>query len=376
MNCCSQPPVIETKQDIADDVVDDKVKLHDDSHITQDDFLLLDEDSDMDDVLMNVITAGQDERDDVVQLSHVETEHSVVLQTCDVPGVEEALNKAIHKNVLAIPQSLLNVQINNLTAGQDERDDVVQLSHVETEHSVVLQTCDVPGVEEELNKAIYKKVLAIPQSLLNVQINNLISNDYRENLTTFCHEITDKFNSCLQATFLKKMSNIATLPLYTGHSLCTLAHQITKILSVHIEKMNTQHYRSAYIIVDHLREQTLHRRVAAVKLQRNRLLPQEGHFCNQPCHDTLYWWMGNSNINLQEQTGTETTVAVYNSKKRRNPITSIHQQILYLDLLIEDEQYLMENNADKPSVSVTNNKQYVRRGLGYASDKASNSSYT
>ena len=58
------------------------------------------------------------------------------------------------------------------------------------------------------------------------------------------------------------------------------------------------------------------------------------------------------------------------SKKRRKHIKSIHQEIL-----IEDEQYLMENNADKPSVSVNNNKQYVRRGLDYASDKASNYSY-
>ena len=88
-----------------------------------------------------------------------------------------------------------DVLMNVITAGQDERDDVVQLPHVETEHSVVLQTCDVSGVEEALNKAIYKNVLAIRQSLLNVQINNLISNDYRENLTKFCHEITGKFNS-------------------------------------------------------------------------------------------------------------------------------------------------------------------------------------
>ena len=154
--------------------MNDKVKLHDDSHITQeDDFLLLDEDSDMDDILMNVITAGQDERDDLVQLPHVETEHSVVLQTCDVSGVEEALNKAIYNNVLAIPQSLLNVQI-----------------------------------------------------------NNLISNDYTEKLTKSCHEITGKFNSLFASKIPEKMSYIVILPLSTGHSLCTLAHQITKILSV------------------------------------------------------------------------------------------------------------------------------------------------
>ena len=88
-----------------------------------------------------------------------------------------------------------NILMNVITACQDERDDVVQLPHVEIEHSVVLPTCDVSGVEEALNKAIYNNVLAIPQSLLNVQINNLISNDYTEKLTKSCHEITGKFNS-------------------------------------------------------------------------------------------------------------------------------------------------------------------------------------
>ena len=317
-DCCNQSPLVDKKEDTENEVLDAEIKLDNDSYVTPEDDVLLDE-SVMNDAVMSVITAGED----------------------------------------------------------DETDDVVELPHAQTDHSVPLETCDVARVEEALNEASYKNVLAIPQALLNVQINHLISNDCREHLTQFCHEITIKLKSLLASNIPEeKVSHRDTTAFYRAFTVYIgspdYKNLVSHLFAMHIDQMNTQHYRSAYIIVDHLREESLRSRVAAVvqKDAEESAVNTGSTFLQSDGGRGTIRYIGGWAIATLLYKKKQAVKRLLYSKKGRERINAIHQEILYLELLIEDEQYLIENSADKPSLCVTNNKQYVRRGLGYVSDKA------